>query len=388
MKKDMESYLSSEKENLSDLCKFLYNNPEESYSEYECCRYISNFLSEKGFNVTNSFLGLNTSFCATKGSGYPKICYVCEYDAIKEAGHITGHNLLSTISVGAAIALGHIIEKSSGTVILLGCPGEYLGGTKSTMVHQGFFDDIDVVLEAHPDIVTCESGTSAAIIPLQINFSCVNGLRFLNEYTYSCLDAALLTLNTVNVLMKGFPDDVKIDSVLSKGGTTPSLMPNETEIKFYIRAKDMDLAMVVDQKIKEVCYYISKLMRVQNSTSLYEPPSEELLTNLTLNRLLSHNLKEHGIIDIKPPRDIRSGLSLGVVSQKAPCIQSFISIIEDDSIKYGTKEFRDSTLTNHALEIAVKTALALAATGYDIIQSEELLGEIKGEFYSFKKNLK
>ncbi|GFP77928.1 M20 family peptidase [Clostridium fungisolvens] len=388
MKKDMESYLSSEKENLSDLCKFLYNNPEESYSENECCRYISNFLSERGFNVTNSFLGLSTSFCATKGSGYPKICYVCEYDAIKEAGHITGHNLLSTISVGAAIALGHIIEKNSGTVILLGCPGEYLGGTKSTMVHQGFFDDIDVVLEAHPDIVTCESGTSAAIIPLQINFSCVNGLRFLNEYTYSCLDAALLTLNTVNVLMKGFPDDVKIDSVLSKGGTTPSLMPNETEIKFYIRAKDMDLAMVVDQKIKEVCYYISKLMRVQNSTSLYEPPSEELLTNLTLNRLLSHNLKEQGIIDIKPPRNIRSGLSLGVVSQKAPCIQSYISIIEDDSIKYGTKEFRDSTLTDHALEVAVKTALALASTGYDIIESEELLGEIKGEFYSFKKDLK
>ena len=29
------------------------------------------------------------------------------------------------------------------------------------MVKQGVFDDIDVVMMAHPDLTTCESGTSS-----------------------------------------------------------------------------------------------------------------------------------------------------------------------------------------------------------------------------------
>ena len=44
------------------------------------------------------FLDLDTAFYAKKGNGYPKICFLCEYDAIKsKGGHITGHNLLTTI---------------------------------------------------------------------------------------------------------------------------------------------------------------------------------------------------------------------------------------------------------------------------------------------------
>ena len=69
------------------------------------------------------------------------------------------------MSVSAALALGNVIDKLGGSVILIGCPGEYLGGTKGTMVKQGVFDDIDVVMLAHPDISTCESGSSSAIIP-------------------------------------------------------------------------------------------------------------------------------------------------------------------------------------------------------------------------------
>ena len=34
MKQEILSYLSTEKENLFKLCKFLYDNREESYKEY------------------------------------------------------------------------------------------------------------------------------------------------------------------------------------------------------------------------------------------------------------------------------------------------------------------------------------------------------------------
>lgn len=390
MKQQVTSYISSNKDELYSLCKFLYDNPEESYCEEKACNYISEFLEEKNFKVQKNFLDIKTSFFAKKGEGHPKICFVCEYDAIKDQGHVTGHNLLTTISVSSAIALGNIIDtvKSvSGTVIIIGCPGEYLGGTKSTMVRQGVFDDIDAVLTTHPNIFSAESGTSSAIIPLNIKFFGDSGLSFLNRGVYTSLDASLLTFSILNSLLKGFPKDVDINSILSNAGSTPLLLPTEADSKFYIRSKDMDIAKVAESKLREICLYVSKLMRVNYSISLYEPPNEELLTNITLNRLYSHNLKEAGIINMEGPKDTSAGLSLGCVSHKVPCIHPYVDIVHGANIEYGSIEFAKATISEYAFENAMKASASLCFTALDLLTNENLLSEVKDEFYHFKKDL-
>ncbi|MDZ7548125.1 M20 family peptidase, partial [Clostridium perfringens] len=200
------------------------------------------------FDVKKEFLEIKTSFYASKGNGHPKICFLCEYDAVPNEGHLTGHNLLTSTSVAAAISLSNIIDKIGGSVVLIGCPGEYLGGTKSVMVKQGVFDDIDVVLLAHPDIITSESGSSSAVVPLSIKFIGHDGLSFLNKGAYTSLDGILLTFNILNSLLRGFPEDVEVNSILSNGGFTPLLLPIESEAKFYIRSKEMDLAKIAENK--------------------------------------------------------------------------------------------------------------------------------------------
>lgn len=381
MKQEMINFIEKHKDDLFDLNKFLYDNPEKSYDEFNSYNYICDLLEKHNFEVNKNFLDLKTSFYAYKGNNHPKICFLCEYDSIPDEGHITGHNLLTTTSVAAALALSSTIEKIGGSVVIIGCPGEYLGGTKSVMVKQGVFNDIDIVLTAHPDVVTSESGSSSAIIPLSIKFLGNNGLSFLNKGTYTSLDGVLLTFNILNSLLKGFPKDVEVNSILSKGGFTPLLLPIESEAKFYIRSKEMDVARIVESKLREIAIYVSKLIRVQNSIFLYEPENEELITNRSLNRLFSHNLKETGIINIDGPRDIYSGLSLGIVSKNVPSIQPFFSITNDESIKYGTKDFANATITDYAFKEAMKTSLALAFTGCDIISKENLLSEVKNEFY-------
>lgn len=381
MKQEMISYLSTCTDDIHELCKYLYDNPENSYNEFKASKYIVELLSKYNFNVEDNFLNLPTSFRATKGNGYPKVCFLCEYDAVPNEGHLTGHNLLTSTSISAALALGKIIDKIGGSLVVIGCPGEYLGGTKSVMVKQGVFDDIDAVLIAHPDVVTSESGSSCAIIPLSIKYTGHSGLSFLNKGVYSSLDGVLLTFNILNSLLKGFPENVEVNSILSKGGSTPLLIPLESEAKFYIRSKEMDVARIAESKLREIAIYVSKLIRVQYGISLYEPENEELITNRVLNRLFSHNLKENGIINIDPPRDIYAGLSLGIVSKTVPCIHPYISIIEDSNIKYGTKEFAKATLSEYAFNQCTKAALSLAFTAYDIITTETLLSEIKNEFY-------
>lgn len=202
MKQEIISFLSTCQDDIKKLAVYLYENPEISYNEYNSSKYICDMLKRYNFNITEKFLDIDNAFYAQKGSGYPKICFLCEYDAIEEEGHITGHNLVTTISVAAAITLGSIIDKIGGSSIIIGCPGEYLGGTKGTMVRQGVFEDIDVVMVAHPDIETCESGSSSAIIPLGLKFIGNKGLSFLNKKAYTPLDAALLTLNILDSIRK------------------------------------------------------------------------------------------------------------------------------------------------------------------------------------------
>lgn len=384
MKQKIISFLSTCSDDIKNLCSYLYENPETSYNEFKASKYICDLLFRYNFQIQKNFLGIENAFMAKRGSGHPKICYLCEYDAIDGDGHITGHNMVTSMSVSAALALGNIIDELGGSVILIGCPGEYLGGTKGTMVKQGVFDDIDVVMLAHPDISTAESGSSSAIIPLGVKFESENKLSFLNKNEYTSLDAVLLTINILNSIKKGFPNNLEINSVISNGGYTTLLLPSNSEIKFCIRASDTKTANYAYDKIRKISNYVTKLIDIPNKFFLYESPNKELITNRTLNRLFSHNLKESGIIKIDAARDVYAGLSMGDVSHKVPCIHPYISIVDDNNTKYGSLEFAKSTVSAFALKQCNIAASALALTAIDLIENESLLNEIKDEFFSTK----
>ena len=384
MKQKIISFLSTCSDDIKNLCTYLYENPETSYNEFKSSKYICDLLYKYNFEINENFLDIENAFIARKGAGHPKICYLCEYDAVKDEGHITGHNLVTAMSVSASLALGNVIAKLGGSVILIGCPGEYLGGTKGTMVKQGVFDDIDVVMLAHPDVSTCESGSSSAIIPLGLKFESEHKLTFLNKKDYSSLDAVLLTINILNSIKKGLPNNLEINSIISNGGYTTLLLPSNSEVKFCIRASDTETANYAYDKIRKIANYVTNLIDIPNKFFLYESPNTELITNRTLNRLFSHNLKENGIININPAKDIYAGLSIGDVSHKVPCIHPYISIVDNSDIKYGSLEFSKSTLSSFALKQCIAAAASLASTAIDLIENESLLNEVKDEFFNTK----
>ncbi|MDF2883818.1 MAG: amidohydrolase [Clostridiaceae bacterium] len=385
MKQEIISYLTTISNEMFQLSKYLYDNPETSFNEFKACKYITAILEKNKFNVTNNFLSIPTAFFAEYGSGHPKICYVCEYDAVENLGHITGHNLISSMSLAAALGVSKVIPKTGGTVIVIGCPGEFINGSKVVMSKEGVFDDIDIVLMAHPDIITAESGTSKAILPLSVKYKSNDGLAYRSTGHYSALDAALLTFNAINSLTKGFKKDFDINGVIVNGGSSPYLIPSETECKFYIRTSKMTDAVKIEEKIRKLIDTIGTIMEISFNISIYESPYDELITNKTLSRLFSHNLKEAGIIDILDSKDTLSGLSLGTVSHRVPCIHPYVSIIDDNVIDYSSKEFAMATISDFAQDKVMKTAQSLALTGLDIIENKALLSEIKNEFFAKRK---
>lgn len=389
MKQEMISYLYTIKDDIFNLSKYLYENPEESFCEYKAYSYIVKMLKKSNFNVTENYLQIPTAFYAEYGSGHPKICYICEYDATTKEGHITGHNLVSAMSLGAALSLAKVIDKfKSGSVIVLGCPGEFSSGTKVTMAKQGIFEDIDVVLMAHPDTENAESGSSMATLPLKITYISKKAVTHSGDGIYSSLDACTFVFNAISFLKGGFKRDCTIDGIVIENGNSPYLLPRESSLKFYIRTPKMLEACTIEKKIRQLAQAASNLMDVQCEVSVPELPYDELISNHALSRIFAHNLKETGIIDTGEPKNNYSGLSLGTVSLAAPCIHPYISIIEDSSIKYSSSEFAMATISKFAEDKVLKAASALAMTGLDLIEKEELLGEVKGEFYETIKKHK
>ncbi|KEJ03783.1 M20 family peptidase [Clostridium botulinum] len=383
MKQKIVSYLKSIESDLFNISKYLYDNPETSFNEYKSCKYLIDILKKNNFNVQENYYNIPTSFYAEFGKGYPKICFFCEYDAPSEIGHVSGHNLVSSISLGAALSLSKVIDNFSGTIIVMGTPGESLSGSKVTLAKQGAFKDIDVGLMVHPDEVTCQSGSSMAILPLKIKFRGKETLSYENTDVFSSLNGLLYTFNSINLLKQSINKNFHIDKLVINSGKDPYISSNTTEAKFYIRSKSISTAIYVEKRIRKIVDNVNSLLNLDSEICFFELPYRELITNKRLSRLFCHNLKEAGIIDICNEKNTVSSLSLGTVSHYIPCIHPYISILDkNSSVNYFTKEFADETLTKHAQQNALKASQALSLTALDLIQNDMLLKEVKKEFFN------
>ena len=85
-------------------------------------------MKRHGFEVTESYLGLETAWRAefSNGKGGRVIGLQSEMDALPNIGHACGHNLIAISGVAVAIALKAALENHGidGKIVLLGTPGD------------------------------------------------------------------------------------------------------------------------------------------------------------------------------------------------------------------------------------------------------------------------
>lgn len=388
MKQKALSYLSTQKEKLELLSNKLFNLSEESYKEYNSSKLICDFLQQYDFIIEKNLQNINTAFKATYGNGHPIIGFTCEYDAVKEKGHLTGHNLSTMIHIASAISLAHILPKfkKEGTIIVIGCPGEYLGGSKQTLFKQNEFNDIDAIFNIQVNTSNCEVETSASVIPMNINFKSDYQLAQTNyKCNFSSLDASLLLCNILKTLEKGINCYGSIDYIISESAKDPFVKAYDSTIKILIRAKNIDDAKCLKDKILSISNYISDLLNIKNEIFLYQPPNESFKCNKTLSRLLKHNLKESGITHLENSQILNTGISIGGISTKIPTTLYLIDITSKD-IEYGTIEFAKATLKPSAIDIALKASSALTNTAIDLFECPHLIEESFAEI-NIKENL-
>lgn len=379
MKADAANYLMSIENDIYNIAKYLYDYPENSFCEHRAYNHLIKILMDNNFKIHENYLDIPTAFMAQFGHGHPKICYICEYDCVNNKGHILGTNLVSAMSIGAALSLSKVIHKIGGSVVVIGCPGEFLGGSKVVMAKQGAFNDIDAVLMAYPNVISANCCTSPAVLPVKIIYDCENNNKCNDTDAYCAFDACLFTLNSISNIVKGYSKGCSIDRITINGDLAPYILNNTIESSFCIKAPRLDLAENIKNKLIKITSMLKDIININCEVSLNEVPYENFIANKTLCRLFSHNLKEAGIIDIENEVDLPYGLSLGDVSHLVPSLRFLIGITNDTSIKYASKAFGEATLTEFAKKRMICATKALLFTGIDLIQQQSLISEAKLE---------
>ncbi|MEG0775410.1 hypothetical protein [Clostridium sp.] len=375
MKQNVISFISTIKKEILELNKFLYSNPENCFNEYNTSKYIKDLLIKHNFLVEDKFEQIPTAFYAKMGSGHPYICYLCKYTSGDESGHIFGNNSNAAISVGAAIALGSVIEKIGGSVVIIGCPGKYSNGSEIIMTHEKVFEEIDVIFAPHVDNSNAESGTSMAMVPLEINYE-FNNVKSNNPLKKTALDGCLYTMNFINDIIKQSCNECYIDHLCINSANNIHELPTRATAKFEIKSKNIRQSETIEENIRTYIKSIQPLIDITYNISLYELPCRELITNKTLSRIFSNNLKECGIINVEKPKNVVYPLGIGTVSHTTPTIYPSISIVEDKNISCPSEDFKNATISSFAEDRIIKAIAALSITGIDFIERSDLVTEI------------
>ncbi|MEC5424639.1 M20 family metallopeptidase [Virgibacillus sp. C22-A2] len=382
MKSKISEEIDKIQDKLWDMSDYLYNNPELGDQEYESMKLLTNYLAEHKFTIETGIVNRPTAFKAEFKSEIPgpTIAYLAEYDALPGVGHGCGHNMIGTMSVGAAVALSKILSEIGGSVVVLGTPAEETNGAKVPMSDEGIFDNIDVALIVHPGDQSYESGDSLAMDAVQFAYSGKSSHAAASpEKGINALDSVIQLFNGVNALREHVTSDVRMHGIISEGGVAANVVPDKAVAQFYIRAKERRYLNEVVDKVTNIAHGAALMTGAVLEVSNYELSYDNMITNQTLSETFTNNLRKISNQPIHSSKLSYGSIDMGNVSQVIPAIHPYIGLNEQGLIAH-TKEFADKTVTKEGHKTIALGALALANTGYDVITDKSLLEKIRSEF--------
>ena len=310
--------LDKQTETYSTIAQNIWDLAEMGYQEEKSAALLQKTLSDAGFTIKKGVANIPTAFTAEYGSGSPIIGIMGEYDALpglsqqavaekksagKAAGHACGHHLFGTASTAAAIAVKDWMKTSKikGTIRFYGTPAEEGGGAKVYMSREGLFDDVDVALHWHPSSQNAASAAAAlSNISAKFRFHGVSShAAGAPERGRSALDGIEAMNNMVNLMREHIPQETRIHYVITDGGKAPNVVPDFAEVYYYARHNRRDVVKSIFERIVKAA---EGAALGTGTTMDYEIVNgvDELLPNLTLQKLVHDNLSKVGGIEYTP----------------------------------------------------------------------------------------
>ena len=368
------------KKDLYSMNDYLYKNPELGYEEYKSSKKIIEFL-KKNVSIKNFeyFRDLPTAFVGKlngKKTSEENIAICIEYDALPGIGHACGHNIISSIGLGAMYLLSKNKNKLKTDVAIVGCPAEEIipltfknggGGGKIKLIEKGVFNKTKAALMIHPATRNEVDPLMIAVKQIDVEFygkaAHASGSPYVGK---NALDAQILSYNSISVLRQQLKSTEKVHGIITDGGESANIIPDYTRSSWMIRAQKTQELKKLETKIIK-CFKSAGLatgckVNIIEGNGIYE----NLVTDKKLADIFNKYSKELSI-DMKTNKDFdqskNGSTDFGNISKLIPSLHAFLAIVPDDgSVVNHQPEFAHATLTNDAKETIKNGSILLAAT--------------------------
>jgi len=287
LKDKVLEYIEQNKDYLFEIGKKLYSMPETGFREHETAAYVKSILEECGMDVTDGVAITGVTAKASGRKSEANVALMGELDGLimpshphshPERGtfHGCGHYAQLNTILGVALGLvkSGFIRELDGDLTFIGVPAEevieqdfrkqlreegklfFLSG-KQEMVRLGVFDDVDMVLCSHvmgqKAEPYCWAGHSwNGVIFKTVEFTGKGAHAGLAPHQgINALEAALCAMNNINAMRESFKDDdhVRIHYIITKGGDSSNIVPDDIRMEFGIRAASVPAMKQVDKRV-------------------------------------------------------------------------------------------------------------------------------------------
>jgi hippurate hydrolase len=265
-----------------ELCKYLHQNPELSFQEFETAKRMALELTNAGFKVTSNFGGNSVVGIFENGDG-PVILLRTDMDALpieektefdfssskkssdasgREVSmmHACGHDIHMSVCIGTIKTLVSLKDEWRGTLMVIAQQAEEFSGGAGEAINAGLFSkfpvpDYALAYHINPELEAGKIGlvggpVFAGVKTVEIN---VFGKGGHGAYPEKCIDpiviASRIVLNLQTIVSREVrplePVVVTVGSI--HGGTRPNIIPDEVKMELTLRYySDAAINKVVD----------------------------------------------------------------------------------------------------------------------------------------------
>ncbi|MET4540129.1 amidohydrolase [Arthrobacter bambusae] len=322
--------VDAQQPHLIRLSETLHANPELGWQEHRAAGWTADYLAGHGFEVEREYLGFPTAIRAVFGTGSRRVGLMAEYDALPGLGHACGHNIITAISSGAAVALAQFAAEHDLTVELYGTPAEEGGGGKIELLKKGAFQGLDLAMMAHPSPVDSAEARPYAVAHNHVEYRGKSAhAAAYPDQGVNANDAFIVAQVALGLLRQQLPPGTRVHGIQTRGGEAPNAIPEKTEGRWYVRAESLALLGELEERVQR-CFEAGALASgCELSVTPESEPYSEFSTDQRALELYMHHAQSLGRDFNAPPEQAtmnRASTDMGNVSQLVPAIHPYIGL--------------------------------------------------------------
>lgn len=315
---------------LIELSETIHANPELGWQEHRAAAWTADYLAQAGFDVETEYLGFPTAIRAVFGDGARRVGLMAEYDALPGLGHACGHNIITSISCGAAVALAGFAAEHDLSVEVYGTPAEEGGGGKIELLKKGAFKGLDLAMMAHPSPVDSAVARPYAVSHSHVEYRGKSAhAAAYPERGINANDAFIVAQVALGLLRQQLPPETRVHGIQTRGGEAPNAIPEKTEGRWYVRAESLAELAELEKRVQR-CFDAGAVATGAELTITAESePYSEFRTDSRALELYIRHAESLGRDFNVPPEQAtmnRASTDMGNVSQAVPAIHPYIGL--------------------------------------------------------------